>query len=89
MSTVNLNWPANPVGELVTEYKVHESVDGGTTYNLRGTVPTNQITISDLPTGEYLWKVVAVNLAGDSPDSNAAASPGVPSKPGDITVTVS
>lgn len=87
-TTVRVTWSPNPAEEQVSNYRLFQSVNGGTFNFLtdKGTVTTHDI-LNPSP-GVYAYKVLAQNLAGDSPQSDPGSSPAVPSKPGTPTVTV-
>jgi hypothetical protein len=87
MSNINLSWPDNPAEEQVTSYEVEQAYNGGGFVNI-GSPGVAAWVITDAPAGTYQFRVRANNLAGVSIWSNEAATPGTPSQPGDITVTV-
>lgn len=86
-TTIQLSWPANPAGEQIQKYEVHQSKDGEP-FSIVGNPVTPSLEILNPLPGVYSFKVRAVNLAGSGPFSNVSASPGLPSAPGDVTVVV-
>jgi hypothetical protein len=84
-TTLKLTWPANPVGEGVSKYQVLESSGGP--FAVIAEVTDNLYEVLT-PTVGMRWQVRAVNFIGIGPVSNIANGPDVPTKPGDITVTV-
>lgn len=85
--TVTLTWDPNPETELVSEYKVYQSYQGGP-FELIGSTAETSFDIVDPVPGIYNWKVSAVNLAGEGSQSNAIAGPQLPSIPANVTVEV-
>lgn len=85
--TINLNWPANPAVEAISNYQLWESKDGGA-FNLIANPVSNSHSISNPLPGVYSWKIRAVNFVGTGPFGNVAEGPELPTAPGDITVTV-
>lgn len=90
MSNVNLSWPANPASELIAAYNVYRSLNG-VDFSLHASTANSTPSYSDTVTspGVYHYRVAAVNLAGEGPQSNTASTPSLPTQPGDITVVVS
>jgi len=86
MAIVHLTWDANPESEQVTSYKVSQSVNGGS-YLLKTTVTVPEADIEILTPGIYSWKVVACNLAGESPAAQIDG-PGLPTPPANGAVQV-
>lgn len=89
MARVRLTWPPNPVEELVTTFNVWEGY-GLPTPVLVATVqaPANSVEL-DVESGHrYLWSVSAINLTGESPRSQGAQSPAIPSAPGAPTIEI-
>lgn len=86
-TTIHLSWPENPASEFVTKYEVLQSKDGGA-FNLVGSPTLNNLDILNPLPGVYRYKVRAVNFVGTGPESNVADAPGLPTAPGDITITV-
>lgn len=85
---IDINWPANPAGNLVQNYQIWESVDNGA-FSLKASVSASTLTyqiLNPLP-GFYRWQVRAVNFVGNGPFSNVANGVDVPDKVGDLTVT--
>lgn len=85
--TINLNWPANPAVEGISNYQVWESKDGAAFTLISNPVSNSHQILNPLP-GVYRWKVRALNFVGTGPFSNEAEGPTLPTAPGDITVTV-
>ena len=86
---ITLNWsaPSSDGGASISNYKIYL---GGTLIDTIGNVLTYDDAISGAEIGASLtYKVVAVNSAGDSPDSNTATvtSWNVPSQVGTVTGT--
>ena len=88
MTTLHLSWPANPASELVTEYHVHRSVDGGAFSLFRVVVGATTTDIVDPAPGLYSFLVKASNFVGISAESPVVTGPGVPTAPGQPTLTV-
>lgn len=88
MTQVRLDWAPNPAIEQVTSYEVHQTVGQGME-TLIGTTTENFFVIDDVPPGDYVWKVRAINLAGVGPMSQPAYGPDLPSAPATPTVTIS
>jgi hypothetical protein len=87
-TTVRVTWPANPAEEQVSNYRLYQSVNGGSFNFLTDKGTSTQHDILNPSPGVYAFKVEAQNLAGNSPQSDPGSSPGTPSKPGTPTVTV-
>jgi hypothetical protein len=87
--TIQLSWDANPDAELVSEYKVYQSFNGGP-FELLATVaaPDTFLDIVDPPTGQYNWRVSAVNLAGEGSQSATIEGPQLPSIPQNVQADV-
>jgi hypothetical protein len=85
--TINLSWPANPESEGIQKYQVFQSVNNGI-FSLLGETAVNSFQIVNPVSGQYRWKVKAVNFVGTGPESNIADGPGLPTQVGDIVVTV-
>lgn len=84
---IDINWPANPAGNLVQNYQIWESVDNGA-FSLKASVSASTLTyqiLNPLP-GFYRWQIRAVNFVGNGPFSNVANGVDVPDKVGDLTV---
>lgn len=87
MATYRLSWPANPVEEQVVEYVIYQMKDGNPFSELaRVPVTQTQFDIVNPSPGLYVWKVAAVNLAGEGSQSPTVSSPEVPSPPGQPTI---
>jgi len=89
-TTLKLEWPANPAGEQVTNYKVYESVNGGP-FNFKANTSVPELTILNPPPAVHSWKVRAENFVGLGPESPVILGPTLPTEPaqGTVTVTVS
>lgn len=87
--TIQLSWDANPAAELVGEYKVYQSFNGGP-FELLATVaaPDTTLDIVDPATGQYNWRVSAVNLAGEGSQSSTVTGPSLPSIPQNVQADV-
>ena len=83
---LRLEWPASPASELVSHYQVFQSIDGGG-FSLIASPTVNHYEFTPVQ-GVAVWKVRAVNFVGISADSPTVDGPGVPSAPGQPTVTV-
>jgi len=86
-TTIRIEWPANPAGEQVFNYKVFESVNGGP-FNFKANVSANALDILNPVPAQYSWRVRAENFVGLSPESPVIEGPGLPSAPAQGTVTV-
>jgi hypothetical protein len=86
-TTLKVEWPASPSGDLVTGYQVWRSLDGGEFEYLATTSETHADLLNPVP-GVYAFKIKAVNFVGASEFSPVAQGPGVPSAPGQPTLTV-
>jgi len=86
-TTIKLSWPANPAGEQIQKYEVHQSLNGGA-FSIVGNPVVNSLDLPNPLPGVYSFKVRAVNLAGAGPFSNVSDTSGVPTAPGDIVVQV-
>lgn len=72
-----LSWskPSNNGGLQITKYNVYRSLTSGSGYNLIGTTPTTSFNDTSLTNGViYYYIVRAVNLAGESANSNEVTS---------------
>jgi hypothetical protein len=86
-TTLRLEWPASPDAELVTGYQIWRSLDGGEFEYWQTVAGTHADTVN--PTENvYAFKVKAVNFVGAGPFSPVAQGPGLPSAPGQPTLTV-
>jgi hypothetical protein len=87
--TILVSWDPNPVEQLVSEYKVYQSYNGGA-FNLVGTVaaPDTSLEIVDPLAGTYHWKVSAFNLAGEGNQSDPVGIADLPTVPTGVTVEV-
>ena len=85
--TIHLDWPANPTSEGIEKYQVLQSKDLAP-YEIVAETAETELNIVNPAPGNYKWKVQAVNFNGTSIPSNVAEGPGIPSRPGDITVEV-
>ena len=86
MASVRLTWTPNPTPELVSEYVVYQT-DGGA-YAEVARVAETEVVLTDLLPAIYNWKIAAVNVAGESGQSEAAAGPQLPTPPTNVTVEV-
>jgi hypothetical protein len=86
-TTVNLVWPASPADEGVIKYQVLQSLNGGGFIQV-GEVSDPVFSIVNPAPGSYRWKARAVNFVGTGPESNIAEGPDLPTKLGDIAVTI-
>jgi hypothetical protein len=86
-TTLSLNWPANPVSELVTSYRVFCSLNGGS-LDFIGTTDTNSFLVPNPLPGVHVYAVQAINFVGESPLSPTVTGPGIPTAPGQPTLTV-
>lgn len=91
---VNLTWKDNATNE--TGYKIFQSVNSATNFQLVKTAATNAtsygVSIGTTPvSGTYYYKVVATNAAGDSQPSNtvskAISTVNPPAAPSNLAVT--
>jgi hypothetical protein len=86
-TTLRLQWPASPANELVTGYQVWRSLDGGEFEYVATTANTYADTVNP-SANVFAFKVKAVNFVGAGPFSPVAQGPGLPSAPGQPTLTV-
>ena len=86
-TTIHIEWPANPAGEQVNNYKVYESVNGGP-FNFKANVSVNSLDILNPVPAQYSWRVRAENFVGLGPEGPVIQGPGLPSAPAQGTVTV-
>lgn len=85
--TLHLEWPANPAGEQVTNYKVYESQNGGP-FIFKANTPVPNLDIFNPAPAVYNWKVRAENFVGLGPESPVILGPTLPTEPAQGTVTV-
>jgi len=89
---LNITWPAAPASEQVTSYEIWVGTNGtpaAYSSNAVATTTGTNYTLADVPEGNvYSVQIKAVNLAGESPLSDAGSTPGLPTKPGAPTVEV-
>lgn len=74
-TTVQLSWTDNSDNE--TMFRIEYSSDGGQTWGIYGEAPANLTTLpiwGNNPATHYLYRVIAVNAAGDSLPSNTASA---------------
>jgi len=86
-TTIHIEWPANPAGEQVFNYKVLESVNGGP-FNFKANTPVNSLDIFNPVPAQYAWRVRAENFVGVGPESPVIEGPALPSAPAQGTVVV-
>jgi hypothetical protein len=87
MTRVKISWPANPVEQLVTSYKVWEGFLTPGNPTLVGTTSETSLEL-DVAPGRYAWSVSAVNLAGESGRSAVVYSPAIPTIPETPTIEI-
>lgn len=86
MANIRISWTPNPENQLVSAYRVFESVDGGS-FDLVATV-TEPTVVRNVSGGVRKWKVQAVNFVGDSPLSESVDGPGLPTAPTGLILAV-
>lgn len=70
-TSIRINWVDNSGSE--DKFMIERSLDGGTSWTLRDSVPANTSQYTDnglTPNTEYCYRVYAVNCMGVSPNSN-------------------
>jgi len=73
ISGFSLTWNANPIGDQVTDYLVQYSTDGGNSWTTVDTASAStSYVLSNLPPGDYLFRVEASNVIGQGPPSAQA-----------------
>lgn len=86
--TITLTWDDNAPAELVSHYNIYQTLNGGMQTKIgESSIPTFDVV--DPAPGSYVFNVSAVNLAGESVQSDPANGPGVPSKPTGLILEVS
>ena len=71
LSGFSLTWNQNPTTDNVTDYLVQYSTNGGTSWTTVDTASTStSYTLHNLPPGNYLFQVKAVNIIAQGPASN-------------------
>jgi hypothetical protein len=87
MTSTTVSWNPAPVDEQVTSYNVFQSVNGAS-FTFLVNVTDSEVVLDDLPAGVYQWRVTALNLAGESPQSVAVDGPQIPATPDGLSVEV-
>jgi predicted phage tail protein len=78
---LRLAWDNNPPADQVARYHVYQSDAAGTNWTRVATVATNAVTITNLPPGQYRFRVTATNAWGESQPSDPVSTPSAPAKP--------
>ena len=82
MANVILSWTANPPTEQVSAYTVYRDNAAITT------VTTTTYTDADVPLGQHIYEVSAINAWGEGPKSDPISTLLPPSKVSGLTVQV-
>lgn len=88
---VTATWQPNPAIQQVVKYRVQRAQVGGSYTVLGEVLAVDPLTFTDsnVPTGQFIYVVIAINLAGDSANSAQAVTPGVPSAPSGVVLSYS
>lgn len=83
---VQLAWDANPATQNVTSYHVYERTPTGNVTVATST--STNATITSVTQGVHTYVVTASNIWGESAPSNPVSTPGGPSAPVNVRVTI-